>query len=736
MRDMGQADFVLDRVANAPALWTPHRPGRPEKSEGGVRFQCVSDFEPMGDQRSAIPELVDNINSGERDQVLLGATGTGKTFTMAKVIESVQRPALVLAPNKTLAAQLYGEFKSFFPHNSVEYFVSYYDYYQPEAYVPRTDTFIEKESSINEAIDRMRHAATRAILERDDVIIVASVSCIYGIGSVETYTAMTFELKTGQTIDPRAAAKDLVALQYQRNDTAFTRGTFRVKGDVLEIFPAHYDDRAWRVDFFGDEIETITEFDPLTGKAQADLKSIKVYANSHYVTPRPTLHQAIGQIKTELKDRLKWMEENGKLLEAQRLAQRTQFDLEMLEATGVCNGIENYSRYLTGRKPGEPPPTLFEYIPENALLFVDESHVAVPQLGAMYKGDFSRKMTLSEHGFRLPSCLDNRPLKFEEWDLMRPQTICVSATPGNWELERTGGVFTEQVIRPTGLIDPPVVVRPASAGPILDDAEGGDRGTRGASATNQVDDVIAEVRVTADKGLRTLITTLTKRMAEDLTEYMHEQGIKVRYMHSDVDTVERIELIRDLRLGVFDVLIGINLLREGLDIPECGLVAILDADKEGFLRSETSMIQTIGRAARNSESKVILYADRITGSMQRAIDETDRRREKQVAHNLEHGITPVTIVRGISDVLEGVMEKTAKGRSARARDRKRLTAREDGAPFDRNNLHAHIAELEKQMRVAAADLEFERAAELRDEIKRFEEEAAHVPGMPKSALKE
>jgi len=712
MRDMGQADFVLDKVAGSPALWTPHRPERPKKSEGGVRFECVSDFEPMGDQTTAIPELVENLNAGERDQVLLGATGTGKTFTMAKVIEAVQRPALILAPNKTLAAQLYGEFKSFFPNNSVEYFVSYYDYYQPEAYVPRTDTFIEKESSINEAIDRMRHAATRSILERDDVIIVASVSCIYGIGSVETYTAMTFELKVGQTIDPRAAAKDLVALQFQRNDAAFTRGTFRVKGDVLEIFPAHYDDRAWRVDFFGDEIERITEFDPLTGKAQEEMKSVKVYANSHYVTPRPTLHQAIGKIKTELKDRLKWMEENGKLLEAQRLSQRCEFDIEMLEATGVCNGIENYSRYLTGRKPGEPPPTLFEYLPEDALIFVDESHVAVPQLGAMYKGDFSRKMTLSEHGFRLPSCLDNRPLKFEEWDLMRPQTICVSATPGGWELNQTGGVFTEQVIRPTGLIDPPVEIRPVAK-----------------DGASQVDDVIDEVRKTADKGMRTLITTLTKRMAEDLTEYMHEQGIKVRYMHSDVDTVERIELIRDLRLGVFDVLIGINLLREGLDIPECGLVAILDADKEGFLRSETSMVQTIGRAARNADSKVILYADKMTGSMQRAIDETDRRREKQMAYNTEHNITPTTIVRGISDVLEGVMEKTAKGRSARARDRKRLGTREDGAVFDRNNLRAHIAELEKQMRVAAADLEFEEAARLRDEIKTLEAEEKRVPGM-------
>ncbi len=706
VQDMGQAVFKAEPVAQTPAAWVPHRPARPAKSEGGIRFRCESEFSPTGDQPTAIEDLVHGLNSEERDQVLLGATGTGKTFTMAKIIESVQRPALILAPNKTLAAQLYGEFKSFFPHNSVEYFVSYYDYYMPEAYVPRTDTYIEKESSINEAIDRMRHSATRSILERDDVIIVASVSCIYGIGSVETYTAMTFEIKTGEAMDPREIAKRLVALQYTRNDAAFQRGTFRLKGDVLEIFPAHYDDRAWRVDFFGDEIERITEFDPLTGKPQAELNSVKMYANSHYVTPRPTLHQAISSIKKELKVRLQWLEENGKLLEAQRLAQRTEFDLEMLEATGSCAGIENYSRYLTGRKPGEPPPTLFEYLPEDALVFVDESHQTIPQLGAMARGDFNRKKTLADHGFRLPSALDNRPLKFEEWDLMRPQTICVSATPGAWELERTGGVFTEQVIRPTGLIDPPVEVRPVSK-----------------DGASQVDDVIDEARRVAENGMRTLVTTLTKRMAEDLTEYMHEQGLKVRYMHSDVDTVERIELIRDLRLGVYDVLVGINLLREGLDIPECGLVAILDADKEGFLRSETSLVQTIGRAARNAESKVILYADRITGSMQRAMEETDRRREKQVAHNEAHGITPKTIVRGISDVLEGVMEKTAKGRSAKARDRKnRRDGRvaEDQKMFEPNNLKAVIADLEKQMREAAANLEFEEAARLRDEIKGLE----------------
>jgi len=701
-------DFVLDTLTSVTTAdeWTPHRPDRPDKSEGGQRFQCVSEYSPKGDQPQAIEELVAGLQGEERDQVLLGATGTGKTFTMAKIIEAVQRPALILAPNKTLAAQLYGEFRSFFPNNAVEYFVSYYDYYMPEAYVPRTDTYIEKESSINEAIDRMRHAATRSILERDDVIIVASVSCIYGIGSVETYTAMTFELKPGDIADPRAITRQLVDLQYTRNDAAFIRGTFRIRGDNLEVFPAHYDDRAWRIGFFGDEVEQITEFDPLTGKTMTELKSVKFYANSHYVTPRPTLNQAVVKIKAELKERLAWMEKEGHLLEAQRLQQRTEFDLEMLGATGSCAGIENYSRYLTGRKPGEPPPTLFEYIPEDALVFADESHVSIPQLGAMYKGDYSRKKTLADHGFRLPSCLDNRPLKFEEWDAMRPQTISVSATPGQWELNQTGGVFTEQVIRPTGLIDPPVEIRPVS--------------TDGAS---QVDDVIDEARATAEKGFRTLVTTLTKRMAEDLTEYMHEQGLKVRYMHSDVDTVERIELIRDLRLGVYDVLIGINLLREGLDIPECGLVAILDADKEGFLRSETSLVQTIGRAARNADSKVILYADRITGSMQRAMDETGRRRTKQIAHNEEHGITPTTITRGISDILEEVMESQAKGRGVAAKGRKKGDGRPKGlrdadqaAFVAGDNVVAVIADLEKRMREAAADLEFETAAKLRDEV--------------------
>jgi excinuclease ABC subunit B len=679
----------------SPALWTPHRPARPPKSEGGRAFELVSDYAPAGDQPGAIAELVEGVRAREHEQVLLGVTGSGKTFTMAKVIAETQRPALILAHNKTLAAQLFSEFRAYFPNNAVEYFVSYYDYYQPEAYVARTDTYIEKDSSRNEQIDRMRHSATRAILERDDVIVVASVSCIYGIGSVETYTAMTFTLTQGDKVDEKRLMADLVAQQYKRNDSAFERGTFRRRGDTIEIFPAHYEDRAWRVRLFGEEVEAIAEFDPLTGKKTADLPSIKIYANSHYVTPRPTLRQAVSGIKSELKLRLDWLIANGKLLEAQRLEQRTTFDLEMIEATGSCAGIENYSRYLTGRRPGEPPPTFFEYIPDNALLFVDECHQTVPQLGAMYRGDYSRKFTLSEYGFRLPSCLDNRPLKFEEWEAMRPDSVFVSATPSKWELEKTGGVFTEQVIRPTGLIDPPVEVRPVAR-----------------DGFSQVDDAIAECREVARRGYRSLVTVLTKKMAEDLTEYMHEQGLRVRYMHSDVDTLERIEIIRDLRLGAFDVLVGINLLREGLDIPECGLVAILDADKEGFLRSETSLIQTIGRAARNVDGKVILYADSITGSMERAMAETSRRRDKQAAWNAAHGITPESIRSQIKDLLASPYERG---------DRVTVDVgvAEDSRPFLGSNFQATLRDLESRMRAAAANLEFEEAARLRDEIKRL-----------------
>lgn len=684
-------------------IWVPHRPARPQKSEGGISIRMASDYKPAGDQPTAIKDLVEGLNSGERSQVLLGVTGSGKTFTMAKVIEETQRPAVILAPNKTLAAQLYSEFKNFFPDNAVEYFVSYYDYYQPEAYVPRSDTFIEKESSINEQIDRMRHAATRAILERDDCIIVASVSCIYGIGSVETYTAMTFQMQVGDRIDQRQLLADLVAQQYKRQEINFVRGSFRVRGDTIEIFPAHLEDAAWRITLFGDEIESITEFDPLTGKKTGEMKSVKIYANSHYVTPRPTLNGAIKSIKDELRHRLAELEGAGRLLEAQRLEQRTKYDIEMLEATGSCAGIENYSRYLTGRKPGEPPPTLFEYIPDNALIFIDESHVTIPQIGGMYRGDFRRKATLAEYGFRLPSCMDNRPLRFEEWDAMRPQTVAVSATPGNWEMEAAGGVFAEQVIRPTGLIDPPVEIR---------------------SAKTQVDDVLGEIRETAQKGYRTLVTVLTKRMAEDLTEYLHEQGVRVRYMHSDIDTLERIEIIRDLRLGAFDVLVGINLLREGLDIPECGFVAILDADKEGFLRSETSLIQTIGRAARNVDGKVILYADQITGSMQRAMDETARRREKQMAYNIEHGITPESVKAKISDILDSVYERDHVRADISGVSGKGFA---DGGHLVGNNLQAHLNALEKQMRDAAADLDFETAARLRDEIKRLK--AAELAAM-------
>ncbi|WP_296643002.1 excinuclease ABC subunit UvrB [Roseinatronobacter sp.] len=660
------------------------------KLEGGKRFRMASPFQPAGDQPTAIVELAQGVRDGEHNQVLLGATGTGKTYTMAKIIEETQRPAIILAPNKTLAAQLYGEFKGFFPDNAVEYFVSYYDYYQPEAYVPRSDTFIEKESQINEQIDRMRHSATRALLERDDVIIVASVSCIYGIGSVETYSAMTQDMKVGEVYDPRKVMAELVAQAYRRNDAAFQRGSFRVRGDVIEVWPAHLEDRAWRLSFFGEELEAILEFDPLTGAKTDSFEQIRIYANSHYVTPRPTMQQATKGIKHELQQRLDQFVAEGKLLEAQRLEQRTKFDLEMLEATGVCNGIENYSRYLTGRAPGEPPPTLFEFIPDNAIVFADESHVSVPQIGGMYKGDFRRKMTLADHGFRLPSCMDNRPLKFEEWDAMRPQSVFVSATPAKWELEQAGGVFTEQVIRPTGLLDPQVEIRPVAT---------------------QVDDLLDEIRKVAAKDLRVLCTVLTKRMAEDLTEYLHEQGIRVRYMHSDIDTIERIEILRDLRLGAFDVLIGINLLREGLDIPECGLVAILDADKEGFLRSETSLIQTIGRAARNADGRVIMYADRVTGSMERALGETNRRRDKQIAYNQAHGITPTTVRKNVEDVLAGLYQGDT--------DMARVTAKVDNVKPGAN-LKAHLDGLRTDMRKAAENLEFEEAARLRDEVKRLE----------------
>ncbi|MFL5284376.1 MAG: excinuclease ABC subunit UvrB [Rhodopila sp.] len=681
-----------------PVLFMPQKqPTRPMTKQ----LRVVSPYEPSGDQPTAIAELIRGVHEDERDQVLLGVTGSGKTFTMAKVIEAVQKPTLILAPNKTLAAQLYGEMKEFFPDNAVEYFVSYYDYYQPEAYVPRTDTYIEKDAQINEQIDRMRHAATQSLLNRNDVVVVASVSCIYGIGSVETYAKMVARLEVGGHVDRDVLAKALVDLQYRRNDTAFQRGTFRLRGETADIFPSHYEDRAWRITLFGDEIETVHEFDPLTGEKTADLKKVTVYANSHYVTPRPTLTQAIRDIKVELKERLAELHAEGKLLEAQRLEQRTTFDIEMMETTGSCKGIENYSRYLSGRNPGEPPPTLFEYLPENALLIVDESHVTVPQIGGMYRGDFNRKSVLSEFGFRLPSCIDNRPLKFEEWERFRPMTVFVSATPGPWEMERTAGAFAEQVIRPTGLIDPVTEVRPVEF---------------------QVDDLLAECKAVAARGGRVLVTTLTKRMAEELTEYMLEHSIKVRYLHSDIDTLERIEIIRDLRLGVFDVLIGINLLREGLDIPECELVAILDADKEGFLRSQTSLIQTIGRAARNVDGRVILYADTMTRSLRAAIEETERRRAKQKAWNEEHGITPTSVRKQISKVLESVYEQ----------DYVTVAPMKDAGTteFVGKDLKSTIAALEKQMRNAASNLEFEQAARFRDEIKRLEALDLGLPPPP------
>ena len=682
----------------APVAFIPQRqPAKPATN----RFRVQSDYAPAGDQPTAIGELVAGLTAADRDQVLLGVTGSGKTFTMAKVIEAVQRPALVLAPNKTLAAQLFAEMKGFFPDNAVEYFVSYYDYYQPEAYVPRTDTYIEKDSQINEQIDRMRHAATQALLERNDVIIVASVSCIYGIGSVETYSRMVVKLEVGGKIDRDTLAKALVELQYRRNDVAFQRGSFRLRGENVDVHPAQFEDRAWRVVLFGDEIERLEEFDPLTGERTGTLNEVHIYANSHYVTPRPTLNQAIVSIKDELRARLDELVGNGRLLEAERLQQRCTFDLEMMETTGSCKSIENYSRYLSGRKPGEPPPTLFEYLPENALLIIDESHVTVPQIGGMERGDYARKFTLSEFGFRLPSCIDNRPLKFAEWESFRPQTVFVSATPGPWEMERTGGAFAEQVIRPTGLIDPVCEIRPVE---------------------HQVDDLLAEIKLTVQRGARVLVTTLTKRMSEDLTEYLTEHGIKVRYLHSDVDTLERIEIIRDLRLGVYDVLVGINLLREGLDIPECALVAILDADKEGFLRSKTSLVQTIGRAARNIDGRVILYADVMTESLRYAIEETDRRRTKQAAWNTANGITPQSVRSHIGEALSSVFEQ----------DYVTVSPVKDSAVTNMvgRDLKSSIAELEKRMRAAAADLEFEEAGRLRDEIKRLEALDLGLPPPP------
>jgi excinuclease ABC subunit B len=656
------------------------------KLEGGKNFQLITEYTPAGDQPKAISFLKKEILNNKKNQVLLGVTGSGKTFTMAKIIEELNRPALILAPNKTLAAQLYGEMKNFFPNNAVEYFVSYYDYYTPEAYVPRSDTYIEKEASINEQIDRMRHSATRSLLERDDVIIISSVSCIYGLGSVDSYSKMTLIFKKNENYERDKIIKGLVELQYKRNDQNFYRGTFRVRGENIEVFPSHYEDEAWRITIENNKIIQIKSFDPLTGDDKQEINLIKLYGNSHYITPRPTIEKAIKEIKKELVVTLEKFRSEKKLLEAQRLEERTRYDLEMIEATGSCAGIENYSRFLSGRNPGEPPPTLFEYLPDNCLVFVDESHVTIPQLNGMYKGDHTRKKTLSDYGFRLPSCMDNRPLKFEEWDMMRPQTIFVSATPSEWELKQSKGVFAEQIIRPTGLIDPQIFIRPAK---------------------NQVDDLLNECLNVTKNNQRVLATTLTKKMAEDLTEYLDENGVKVRYMHSDIDTLERIEIIRDLRLGVFDVLVGINLLREGLDIPECSLVAILDADKEGFLRSERSLIQTIGRAARNVEGRVILYADKETQSIKKAIGETNRRRDKQIEYNKKNKITAQSIKSKINDILEGVFEK-------------------DYVTFGNDipvggNLKKHLKMLDKEMKKAADNLEFEQAAKIRDEIRKLQE---------------
>ena len=653
-------------------------------------FSLESNYAPMGDQPAAISELVAGVRDGRRSQVLLGVTGSGKTFTMANVIAELSRPALIMAPNKILAAQLYTEMKSFFPHNHVEYFVSYYDYYQPEAYMPTTDTYIDKDASINEQLDRMRHSATRAMLEERDVIVVSSVSSIYGMGSPEQYAGMKLVLRAGDKIGQGDVMHALVDIQYKRNDVAFERGNFRVRGDTLDVFPSHSQDRAWKLSFWGDEIEEIWEFDTLTGAKLHKLDRIAVYPNTHYATPMPSVLQAIGQIKTDLEERLKYFHENMKYLEEQRLRERVNFDVEMMESTGTCRGIENYSRYLSGRAPGMPPPTLFEYLPRDAVLFIDESHVTVPQISAMSRGDRARKETLSQYGFRLPACIDNRPLTFDEWDALRPQTIFVSATPAEWELNQSGGIVAEQVIRPTGLLDPVCDVRPTA---------------------NQVDDLLDQIKKTSG---RVLVTTLTKKMAEQLTDYLNENGVRAKYLHSDIETLERIELLRDLRLGKYDVLVGINLLREGLDVPECELVAIMDADKEGFLRSTRSLIQTIGRAARNANGRVILYADKITDSMNAALTETARRREKQMAYNTAHGITPTTVSKAIFAQVGDKTDKTDKAR--------RFVYDKSGGVMDADSIRKQIKDLNKKMRTAAENLEFEDAAELRDAIHKLEDD--------------